>query len=208
MIKKLTLMLLSTCMLASCGQQSNQEVVTPEVEETAESMRQKSWQEITPREIEGNPVKLFADDWFELAAGKEGDMNLMTIAWGTLGELWNKPIVTVYVSTSRYTNEFMDKNDYFTITHFPSSMRKELQYLGTVSGRDEDKVKGAGLTTEFTELGNPIFAESDLAIECRKIYTSPFELDKMPLEQRQWYDERGLGVHVVYTGEILHVWKK
>lgn len=206
MIKKFTLMLLATCMLASCGQQSGSE--TSVVEETAESMRQKNWKEISPREIEGNPVKLFADDWFELAAGKEGDMNLMTIAWGTLGELWGKPVVTVFVSTSRYTNEFMAKNDYFTITHFPASMRQKLQYLGSVSGRDEDKVKGADLTTEFTELGNPIFAESDLAIECRKIYTAPFEFDKMPLEQRQWYDERGLGVHVAYTGEIVHVWKK
>lgn len=109
---------------------------------------------------------MFADEWFELAAGKDGDMNLMTIAWGTIGELWSRPVVTVYVSTSRYTYEFMEKNDYFTITHFPPSMRQKLQYLDTASGRNEDKVKGADLTMEFTNLGNPIFAEADLAIEC------------------------------------------
>lgn len=208
MIKKIFPMLLSASLLSGCGHNQSQESATNAAEETAESLRQKSWQEISPNEIEGNAFSLFADDWFEVAAGKEGDMNLMTIAWGNLGVLWNKPIVTVYVSTSRYTNEFMEKNDYFTITHFPSSMRKELQYLGSVSGRDEDKVKGAGLTTEFTELGNPIFAEADLAIECRKIYATPFEKDKMPLEQQQWYDERGIGVHVAYIGEIVHVWKK
>lgn len=208
MKKKYLPILLSVCIMSSCSQAHSPETSTTSIEETPESVSQKCWQEISPREIEGNPITLFADDWFELAAGHEGDMNLMTIAWGALGELWNRPVVTVYVSTSRYTNEFMDKNEYFTITHFPASMRKEMQYLGSVSGRDEDKVKGAGLTTEFTELGNPIFAESNLAIECRKIYSHPFDLSKMPIEQRQWYEERGIGVHVAYVGEILHVWKK
>ncbi len=59
-------------------------------------------------------------------------------------------------------------------THFPASMREKLQYLGTASGRDEDKVKGADLTLEFTKLGNPIFAEADLAIECKKVYAEQF----------------------------------
>ncbi len=193
--------------LVSC---TNKEAgdATTEVPATEKSVASKPWVSISPREIEGNPIRLFADDWFELAAGKEGDMNLMTIAWGSLGELWGKPVVTVYVSTSRYTNEFMAKNDYFTITHFPESMRQKLQYLGSVSGRDEDKVKGAGLTAEFTALGNPIFAEADLAIECRKLYAEQFRADLLPLEQRQWYDERGLGIHVAYYGEIVNVWRK
>ena len=135
-------------------------------------------------------------------------MNLMTISWGSLGQLWGRPVVTVYVSTSRYTDEFMKKNDYFTITHFPSSMKETLRYLGTVSGRKEDKVKGAGLTPEFTELGNPIFAESDLAIECKKIYAEPFKQELMPEDQRKWYEDTNTGVHVVYIGEIINVWKK
>lgn len=193
-------------LLAGCSTKSEEKAVS--TEETAESVKDKAWQEITPREIEGNPVKMFGDEWFELAAGKEGDMNLMTIAWGNLGELWNKPVVTVYVSTSRYTYEFMEKNDYFTITHFPAALREKLQYLGTASGRDEDKVKGSGLTVEFTSLGNPIFAEADLAIECKKIYAEQFKADLMPLEQREWYTERGLGIHVAYVGEIVNVWKK
>jgi flavin reductase (DIM6/NTAB) family NADH-FMN oxidoreductase RutF len=83
-----------------------------------------------------------------------------------------------------------------------------LSYLGRVSGRDEDKVAGAGLTVEFTELGNPIYAEADLAIECRKIYGQQFDPSLMPQEQRDWYDRSGLGVHYMYIGEIVHVWKK
>lgn len=192
--------------LVSCSQKNENSANSNTQEDS--SVKDKPWEEITPRDIEGNPVKMFADDWFELAAGKEGDMNLMTIAWGTIGELWSRPVVTVYVSTSRYTYEFMEKNDYFTITHFPASMREKLQYLGTASGRNEDKVKGAGLTVEFTKLGNPIFAESDLAIECKKIYAEQFKPELMPIERRQWHEKTGTGIHVMYIGEIVNVWKK
>ncbi len=198
--------LVMSLLSASCT--SKQEKTDTEEVKCEASVKELPWQEITPRDIEGNPVRMFADEWFVLAAGKEGDMNLMTIAWGTLGELWSKPVVTVYVSTSRYTYEYMEKNDYFTITHFPSAMREKLQYLGTASGRDEDKVKGADLTLEFTELGNPIFAEADLAIECKKIYAEQFKADKMPIERRQWHEETGTGIHVMYVGEIVNVWKK
>ena len=166
-----------------------------------------TWKTIEPDQIR-NTVGMLRDDWMALAVGKEGNMNAMTIGWGDLGVLWNKPIFTVYVSTDRYTHEFMQRNEYFTVTAFPEEMRQKLQYLGTVSGRDEDKVAGAGLTVEYTELGNPIFAESDLAIECRKLYAEPFKAELLPLEQRQWYDERGIGIHVAYVGEIVHVWSK
>lgn len=206
-MKKNLLMASLALLLAGCGTNGEQQQEST-VNAAPESMRELAWQKIDARDIEGNPIRKFADEWFELAAGKEGDMNLMTIAWGTLGELWGRPVVTVYVSTSRYTYEFMEKNDYFTITHFPASMREKLQYLGTASGRNEDKVKGAELTLEFTELGNPIFAEADLAIECKKIYAEQFKADLMPVEQRQWYDQNGLGIHVAYVGEIVNVWKK
>ena len=200
--------LAGVCCTSCGGSATPSETPSAAPEETAESMRAKTWQKIAPKEIEGNTFRLFGDEWFALASGHEGDMNMMTIAWGTFGVLWNKPTVTVYVSTSRYTNSFMERNDYFTITHFPPAMRSALQYIGTVSGRDTDKVQGSGLTPEFTELGNPIFAESDLAIECRKLYTHPFDRNLIPLEQREWYDRNGLGVHVAYVGEIVNVWKK
>ena len=167
-----------------------------------------TWQEIAPTEIELNPIRMIDQDWLEVSAGKKGNMNLMTISWGSIGELWGKPVFIVYVSTSRYTHRFMEENDYFTVTHFPASMKDKLSYLGTVSGRDEDKVAGAGLTVEFTDLGNPIYAEADLAIECKKLYGQQFDADLLPAEQREWYERSGLGIHYMYIGEIVHVWKK
>ena len=199
-IKALTLSIFAALLLAACGNKANE----PEVKTTTSDQ----WQEIKPQDIDVNAVKMFADDWMLLSAGKDTSMNMMTIAWGALGELWGKPVVTVYVSTDRYTYKFLEDNEYFTVTAFPEQFRDKLQYLGSVSGRDEDKVKGSGLTPEFTKLGNPIYKEANLAIECKKIYAEQFKKELMPLEQRQWYDEKKQGVHVMYIGEIVNVWKK
>lgn len=197
-MKKTVTILLALFTIMSCGNRPEQ----------AESLKEKAWQEIAPAEIELNPIKMIDEDWLEVSAGKEGNMNLMTISWGTIGELWNKPVFIVFVSTSRYTHRFMEENDYFTVTHFPACMREQLSYLGRVSGRDEDKVAGAGLTVEFTDLGNPIYAEADLAIECRKLYGQQFDADLLSDETREWYERSGLGIHYMYIGEIVHVWKK
>ena len=200
MIKKLLYLLVCT-MVMSCGNNRGKAGA-------ADSLWDKPWREIAPTEIELNPIRMIDNDWLVLSAGKEGNMNLMTISWGGVGELWGKPVFTVYVSTSRYTHKFMEENEYFTVTHFPASMKAKLGYLGSVSGRDEDKVAGAGLTVEFTEQGNPIYEEADLAIECRKLYARQFEADRLPEEQRDWYESSGTGIHYMYIGEIVHVWKK
>ena len=201
-IKALALSLFAALLITSCGNRNKAE----EPKEKAQTS--ENWQEIKPQEIDSNAVKMFADDWMLLSAGKDTSMNMMTIAWGGLGELWGKAVVTIYVSPDRYTYKFLEENEYFTVTSFPEKFREKLQYLGTVSGRDEDKVKGSGLTPEFTELGNPIYKEATLAIECKKIYAQQLQKNLMPLEQRQWYDEKNLGIHMMYIGEIVHVWKK
>ena len=132
-MNKTITILLAALTIMSCANNAKQ----------AQSLKDKPWHEIAPTEIELNPVQMIDRDWLEVSAGKEGNMNLMTISWGTIGELWGKPVFTVFVSTSRYTHKFMEENDYFTVTHFPADMRQQLSYLGRVSGRDEDKVAGA-----------------------------------------------------------------
>lgn len=168
------------------------------------------WKEIKPEELK-NPVALFSADWMALAAGKKGDLNAMTVGWGTIGVLWGKPVVTVYVRKSRYTNELMKRNEYFTLTAFPENHRSALEYLGSHSGRNEkDKLKKAGLTTEFTALGNPLFKEANLAVECRVLFKETMKkeliLDKDIETKLYEGDEKS--EHVMYVGEIVHVWKK
>ena len=168
------------------------------------------WTRIDPLDLEVKPVAVFSQDWMALAMGNSRQYNAMTIAWGGIGELWGKHVVTVYVSGDRASKKLMDDNEYFTVTGFPptKACKDALVYIGSRSMRDEpDKVANAGLTVEFTELGNPIFAEGRLAIECKKLYAAPFDLNRMPqdISERLYAD---MAVHTMYIGEIVNVWEK
>ena len=91
-------------------------------------------------------LSVFDKQWALLTAGTEERFNTMTISWGGLGTIWNKPVATVYVRTSRYTHDFMDENEYFTVSFYPEEFRKMLEVLGAKSGRDMDKMHDSGLT--------------------------------------------------------------
>lgn len=173
-------------------------------------MTDNKWKSVDPLEINMNPVRSFAKDWMALAVGNEKSYNSMTIAWGAIGQLWNKPVVIVFVSEDRYTKHLMDENDYFTVTGFPDTKacRDALIYIGTHSQKDEpDKTANAGLHVEFTPSGNPVFAEGTFCIECKKIYSDEFDLSMVPAEVAEGMYSQ-MGVHSYYIGEITGSWKK
>ena len=181
--------------LISCGNNSQEP-----------DMNTKETKDIKPTEIKENAIELFDRKWALLTAGMPGDVNTMTISWGSLGELWNKPVVTVYVSSSRYTHEFMEKYDHFTVAFFPPEYRRALQYLGSHSGRDGDKIKDSGLTLEWLDSGLPSFEEADMVIEARKIYGAQFDVNGFGDVPSDIYASGRMGIHSEYVGEIEHVW--
>jgi flavin reductase (DIM6/NTAB) family NADH-FMN oxidoreductase RutF len=189
------------------GNKQSQNVETAKTgNETTENAVMRKWKKINPRDIKDNPVKL-CDNWLALASGKEGDMNAMTIGWMTIGRIWTNPVAMVYVSPDRYTFEFMERNEYFTITSFPDEDREKLLILGTRSGRDSDKIKDAGLTVEYTELGNPTFTNGRLMIECRKIYSEQIDSTVMDKDiRKKFYEDYKQTVHHLYIGEIVNVY--
>ena len=150
-----------------------------------------------------NPSRKLRDEWALLASGKEGDFNMMTVSWGGFGELWGTDVTTVYVRQSLYTLEFMDKIDCYTLIFLKEGYKKELGVLGSKSGRDIDKMAGAGLTPVFTPEGCPTFAEAALTLVCRKMYKDlmPEEnfLDKAAFEK--WYPDKD--IHTMFIGEIV-----
>lgn len=171
--------------------------------------RSSQWKNISSDLIPFNPIAGLRDQWMILASGNDSAYNAMTIAWGSWGMLWSKPVVNVYIRTSRHTNHFMQENDYFTVTAFPNDARQSLQYMGSHSGRDEkDKAASAGLTVEFTKLGNPVFKEAILAVECKKVYSSQLEINNLPDYMKAMYNENDSVLHIMYVGEIVNVMTK
>ena len=145
----------------------------------------------------------FDKKWALLTAGKTDSFNSMTISWGGLGTLWNKPVATVYVRTSRYTHDFMDTNNYFSISFYPEQYRKTLGVLGSKSGRDMDKMRASGLTPK--KAGETIsFEEAETTIICRKLFKQSLEVANMPEDViKDLYT--GQAPHDMYIGEVVAI---
>lgn len=154
-----------------------------------------------------NPFLKIRDQWALLAAGKEGDFNMMTVSWGGFGEMWHKEVVTVYVRQSRYTLGFMDKNDLYTVVFLKDGHKDALGVLGSKSGRDINKMEGAGLTPVFTPEGCPTFAEAELTFVCRKLYRDNMTRDKFT--DTKVYDDNYADndFHTMFMGEIVAVYE-
>ena len=74
-----------------------------------------------------------------------------------------------FYKTLKIYKKFVDSSDSLSISVLPNEYRKELQYLGTASGRDEDKIAKANLTVkEYEDV--PYFEEGRLIFICRKLY--------------------------------------
>ena len=160
------------------------------------------------KELTLKPFSVWDNEWFLLTAGnfKDNDFNTMTVAWGIIGCMWNKPFAQVVVRPSRYTMEFMDKYDTFTLCRFPKDQKKALSYLGSTSGRDvADKHIVAGLTPiAVPGVDAPGFAEANLILACKKMYWQDMDeqhfLDKSIMSKYTGQTD----FHRIYFGEIVH----
>lgn len=159
---------------------------------------------ITPEEIKRDPFTLIDKDWMLITAEKEGKVNTMTASWGGVGIIWNKKVAYIFIRPQRYTKEFVDASQRFSLSVLPDSYRKELTYLGRVSGRDEDKIAKTGLKVAYEE-GVPYFEESKYVLICRKLYAQDLKgecfIDKS-LDPKNYPTQ---DYHTMYVAEIEEV---
>lgn len=149
------------------------------------------------------PLYVIDQEWALLTVREKENFNAMTISWGGLGTLWNKPIVTVYVKPIRYTYEFMENNEYFTISFYNEQYRNDLSVLGTKSGKDLDKVALTKLTPDLLKNGIS-FKEANLTIICKKIYFQDLDITNVPQKEvARFYKTEP--VHRMYIGEVIDI---
>ncbi len=163
--------------------------------------------EINVKELQKNPFSMIGDEWMLISACKDGKMNTMTASWGGVGVLWGKNVVTVYIRPQRYTKEFVDGSDLFTVSVLGSGYRKELGYLGSVSGRDEDKIVKSGLHPLELD-GTMAFQEAEVVLVCRKCYVDWLKPEQMldPQDDSKWYPQKDY--HAMYIAEIVKAYVK
>lgn len=167
----------------------------------------EGYRSIDPESIPGNFIKMVSKDWMLITAGDKEKFNMMTASWGGIGVLYNRPVAICFINPARYTYQIMENSDTYTLTFYTEAYRDALNYCGTKSGRDEDKVKGSGLTPEFTPDGSVAFKEAWMIIECRKLVSQSISLDAIDNEAEK-SKRASQPMHKMYIGEILNVWVK
>lgn len=163
---------------------------------------------ISPSEINENLFHKIQKEWALLTAAKpDGTVNTMTISWGEFGHLWNRFTMSVVVRPQRFTKEFIDASNTFSVSFLPPRYQKELSYLGTVSGREEKKIEKSGL--HILKNGEiPFFEESTLTFFCKVLYKQDLSessfLDMNVMAEA--YPKRDF--HTLYIGQIMDIFTK
>lgn len=160
-----------------------------------------------PKTLELNLSGLLRSRGALLTAGDKTGCNTMTIGWAQSGVVWGKPVCTVYVRPERYTYQFMEEQDYFTLCVLPAEAKQTIALCGSKSGRDVDKITACGLTVEYGVGDAPYFAQSELVLVCRKLYVQDLDLGPVTDETvLSFYAPGKGGIHRAYTGEIVEAY--
>jgi len=159
------------------------------------------WKQRDLEKWDESVFRLIGTRWMLITAGNAQHFNTMTASWGGLGILWNRPVATVYVRPTRFTDSFVKRYEGFTLSFFKEQYREALNICGRLSGRDVDKVSVSGLTPVKLKDGRMTFSEANLVLSCRKVYgdiIKPSNILDHSIERH--YPRKDY--HCLYIGEI------
>ncbi|HOZ30971.1 MAG TPA: flavin reductase [Bacteroidales bacterium] len=189
----LSIIIIITTVFFSCTAQTNLEDM-------------KEFKKIGWEGLNNNAIELIGKDWMLISAGNIDDYNMMTAAWGSLGWLWEIPVTTIFVRPQRHTHIYTEREDYYTICFFNKDYREVLVEMGSVSGRNFDKMGYEKLRPVITPNESIAFKEASIIIECKKIYTTVLKegefIDHTIVDDK--YPQKDF--HTMYVGEITGVW--
>ncbi|MBN1968331.1 MAG: flavin reductase [Candidatus Delongbacteria bacterium] len=158
---------------------------------------------IDPYKFDEKIFDLIDKQWMLITAGTPDNCNTMTASWAGFGVLWNKKVCFTFVRPTRHTYNFTEENDLFTLTFFDEKYRDALKLLGTVSGKNRDKISESGLTIEqISETTG--FKEARLTMVCKKVYWQDIDnRNFLVSEIENSYPQKDY--HRMYVGEILEI---
>jgi flavin reductase (DIM6/NTAB) family NADH-FMN oxidoreductase RutF len=159
--------------------------------------------EITPGKLDENVFNIVGEEWMLITAGRADKFNTMTASWGTLGILWHKPVAICFIRPQRYTFEFAESSEYYTLSFLEPGNREILQFCGTRSGRDTDKIGETGLVPLTTRLGNVYYDQCRLVLECKKLYADHLKEDLFIIPELIGKNYPKKDFHKFYIGEVV-----
>ncbi|MDO4518672.1 MAG: flavin reductase [Eubacteriales bacterium] len=163
-----------------------------------------SFKKVEIENLQFNPFTKIGKEWLLISAGNKEKNNTMTASWGAMGVIWGKNAITVYVRPQRYTKEFLDREETFTISVLPEEYRKALTYCGKVCGKGIDKIKEAGLTAYPVD-GTTAIEEAELIFVCKKMYHNEITPEGIQEESIDAANYPAKDYHTMYIAEITQV---
>src|SRR5690554_3559702 len=96
---------------------------------------------------------------------KQGRDNALAV--GYCGNCsYDPPMVMVGIVPSRFSYQMIKDTGCFVVNLVPKKMKETFDYLGSHSGRDEDKLAGVNLA-EGIKVNAPLLADCPVNIECK-----------------------------------------
>ena len=155
--------------------------------------------------LQMNPFTAIGTDGFLITAGTSEKFNTMTASWGSMGVLWGRNVIVLYVRKSRYTHQFLQEHEGFTVSFFPPHMKESLVWCGEHSGRDYDKAAQAKLDVTCLSAPNGAervtFKQASLVFSCTKAASFAMDEGSFVLPQIQDFYKDG-DLHTVYIGFV------
>jgi flavin reductase (DIM6/NTAB) family NADH-FMN oxidoreductase RutF len=160
---------------------------------------------IDPYNIDESVFRLLDKDWMLITAGDKDHFNTMTASWGGFGIMWNQPVAFIFVRPPRYTFQFLEQYERFTLCFFGQGFRDILNFCGSKSGKNTDKIAHTGLIPAVTENGSIFFQGARLVFECRKLYYHDLQPDHF-LDPKIESNYPRKDYHRMYLGKIEKSW--
>lgn len=144
----------------------------------------------------------FMNNAFTTGAFVTSGDNVMVASWGFVGVMWGKKVFVAPVRDSRYTKVMLDKTGEFTVSvPAAGTMKKEIAFCGSKSGRDYDKCAETGMKKKAAKVVGTCLVEGcERYFECRVLGVLPMgDMDLSAVEE--WYPTGDK--HNFYFGEIV-----
>lgn len=200
-------------LVASCTNSSDKKAADQSSESNVTSTDwQSRYDKIEASDLPDNVIQLIGKEWMLVTAGTKNSYNTMTASWGGIGYIWERPSTFIFIRDTRYTYQFLQREESFTLSFFDEKYRNALRICGTRSGRDTNKIEEAGLSPLETPSGLMSFGEARMIIECKKMFVQ--ELDyanltapyKTKIMEEAYKNE--LSKHQMFISEITNIWVK
>lgn len=163
--------------------------------------------EISINDFQVNPFTKIGKEWMLITSGNGEKVNTMTASWGGLGVMWNKNVAFIVLRPQRYTKEFVDSSNEFSLSFFDENYKSILAYCGKVSGRNEDKIKNSNLHATFIN-DIPTFEEASLVVTCKNLYKQTIMPDCFIDKSLDNLNYPNKDYHTLYLAEVTGIFSK